>query len=83
VLRLQREGIEPRRFRAVRAPVLMLHGADDPHPGRATFELLRRVVPTIEYEELAGCRHEPWREPAGRERCLASLLAWLDRAGTR
>lgn len=78
VLRLQREGAEPAAFTSIRAPALQLHGADDPHPGRATHALLRRFVPHLRYEELRRCGHEPWLERHAREPFLARLASWLD-----
>jgi pimeloyl-ACP methyl ester carboxylesterase len=40
-LRRQDDGIEPQAFAAITAPVLMIHGDDDPHPGVAIRETLR------------------------------------------
>jgi len=77
VLRLQAEGVEPAAFAAITCPVLMLHGADDPHPGRATFELLRRFVPQLQYRGLSRCGHRPWGERHGREPFVAALREWL------
>lgn len=77
VLRLQREGVEPAAFAGIHAPVLMLHGDFDPHPGPETRDVLRRVIPQLEYTELARCGHEPWRERHAREPFLNKLRAWL------
>lgn len=77
VLRLQREGIEPAGFRAITAPVLMLHGDDDPHPGGATRDLLRRYIPHLEYVAFARCGHVPWVEPYARSAFLETLKNWL------
>src|SRR5262245_59584347 len=77
VLRLQREGIEPDAFRAVRARVLMIHGVVDPHPGEATRDLLRLFIPQLEYLELDRCGHEPWRERHARDRFVESVREWL------
>jgi pimeloyl-ACP methyl ester carboxylesterase len=79
VLRLQRDGIEPRAFRAVTARVLMIHGAEDPHPGEATRDLLRRYIPQLEYIELDRCGHEPWRERHARDRFVEFVREWLRR----
>ena len=77
VLRLQRDGAEPARFRAITAPVLMLHGDDDPHPGKATRDLLRRYVPHLEYTGFALCGHSPWLESHARNVFLTRLRDWL------
>lgn len=63
-LRLQAEGRHPAAFASITAPVLMVHGADDPHPGRMIRDSL--PIPQLVYHELAGCSHYPWRERAAR-----------------
>ena len=77
VLRLQAEGIEPPAFAAIRVPVLMLHGDEDPHPGPATRDLLRRFMPQLEFISFRQCGHTPWRERRAREAFLAALGGWL------
>lgn len=77
VLRLQAEGREPAAFAAITCPALMLHGEDDPHPGPATFALLRRFLPRLQYRSFARCGHRPWAERWAREPFLAELGDWL------
>ena len=77
VLGLQRDGVEPAAFAAITAPVLMLHGDHDPHPGPATFELLRENIPQLEYVGFSRCGHTPWKERHARAEFFATLLAWL------
>jgi pimeloyl-ACP methyl ester carboxylesterase len=77
VLRRQAEGVDPQSFAAIDAPVLMLHGAEDPHPGPMIRDSLLPYVARLEYAEIRRCGHEPWRERHGREPFLASLRAWL------
>ena len=81
VLRLQAEGVEPAAFAAITCPVLMLHGDDDPHPGPATFALLRRYVPQLRYRGFPRCGHRPWAERHAREPFLAALAEWLAAPG--
>jgi len=76
-LRRQAEGVEPTAFAAISCPVLMLHGDDDPHPGRATFDLLRRSLPQLQYRGFPRCGHRPWAERHAREPFLAALREWL------
>ncbi|MBX7193648.1 MAG: alpha/beta hydrolase [Sandaracinaceae bacterium] len=76
-LRLQHEGLEPASFSAIHAPVLMLHGEDDPHPAQSTFETLRAVMPTIELVTWPRCGHAPWNERHAREAFVARLCAFL------
>lgn len=77
VLRLQEQGIEPAAFGNIRAPVLMLHGEYDPHPGDAIRDTLRRVIPQLEYSSLARCGHLPWRERQAHAEFLRILQNWL------
>ena len=77
MLRLQEAGEHPRSFRSIRSPVLMIHGADDPHPGPMIRDSLRAVMPQLEYVELAACGHYPWLERAAREEFQHVLESWL------
>jgi pimeloyl-ACP methyl ester carboxylesterase len=79
MLRLQANGTYPASFRAIRSPVLMLHGSYDPHPGRKILASLRPYLPQIEYREWARCGHYPWVEREVREEFFAVLEAWLSR----
>ncbi len=73
MMRLQKEGVYPAAFAAVRSPVVMLHGAEDPHPGRMIYESLRTYMPQIQYIEFARCGHYPWEEKAAWQEFYKSL----------
>ncbi len=77
MLRLQEAGVYPAAFRAIEAPVLMLHGTYDPHPGAMIRDCLRQYMPQIEYRELQRCGHDPWRERFASDEFFAALRAWL------
>ena len=77
VLRLQRDGSHPAAFAAISRPVLMLHGEADPHPGRSTWEDLRKHIPHLEYRELPKCGHSPWLERQAKRTFFETLEAWL------
>jgi pimeloyl-ACP methyl ester carboxylesterase len=51
-LRLQEKGVYPAAFTSVKVPVLMLHGAADPHPGRMIRDSLQPHVLGLEYYEI-------------------------------
>ena len=72
-MRRQRDGLEPASFSAICCPVTMLHGADDPHPGKQTAETLRRYIPQLDYVALPRCGHEPWRERGAGKAFLETL----------
>jgi pimeloyl-ACP methyl ester carboxylesterase len=77
MLRLQAEGRYPAAFAAIRSPVLMLHGAYDPHPGAMIRRSLEPLLPQLEYHEWERCGHSPWRERQVRDEFFALLHAWL------
>ncbi len=77
MLRLQRTGVYPGAFSRITVPVLMLHGTEDPHPGRSTHAILHAVLPQVEYVELSNCGHYPWLERHAREPFYALIEEWL------
>src|SRR5262249_48324750 len=78
MLHLQREGVYPAAFARIHVPVLMIHGAEDPHPGRMILAGLTPHVPAIEYVEIARCGHYPWLEREARGTFFAVLRSWLE-----
>jgi pimeloyl-ACP methyl ester carboxylesterase len=79
MLRLQADATYPRAFAAIRSPVLMLHGAYDPHPGPLIRDGLRPLIPALEYREWEQCGHSPWLEPSVRDEFFGTLKRWLAR----
>jgi pimeloyl-ACP methyl ester carboxylesterase len=79
MLRLQGEGVYPAAFAAVDSPVLMLHGAFDPHPGRMIRASLEPHIRQLEYREWERCGHYPWLERTVRDEFFSGLRAWLAR----
>lgn len=54
--------------RAIRCPVVAIHGAYDPHPAGGVRLPLSRVLPDFRFVLLERCGHEPWRERHARDR---------------
>jgi pimeloyl-ACP methyl ester carboxylesterase len=77
MLRMQDEGVYPAAFAAIEAPVILLHGAVDPHPGRMIRATLVRHIRHLEYYEWANCGHYPWLEKSVRDEFFDVLRAWL------
>jgi len=77
MIRLQEAGTYPQAFSDLRSPVLMLHGAGDPHPGAMIRDSLLPRVRRLEYVELDRCGHYPWLERHARRRFFETLEAWL------
>jgi pimeloyl-ACP methyl ester carboxylesterase len=77
MIRLQADGTYPAAFARIQCPVLMLHGAYDPHPGAMIRDSLQKCMPHLEYHELEKCGHAPWVEQHARDRFLATARAWL------
>ncbi|HET6372391.1 MAG TPA: alpha/beta hydrolase [Candidatus Polarisedimenticolia bacterium] len=76
-LRLQDLSIHPEAFSAIDAPVLMLHGSIDPHPGAMIRASLERHLPGMVYREWERCGHYPWLERAIRDEFFDVLESWL------
>jgi pimeloyl-ACP methyl ester carboxylesterase len=77
MVRLQGEGVYPAAFAAIKSPLLMLHGADDPHPGEMIRASLEPHVPQLEYREWQRCGHYPWLEKSTRDEFFRVLRTWL------
>jgi len=79
MVRLQDQGVYPAAFSSIRSPVLMLHGAYDPHPGPMIRANLQPYLPHLEYREWERCGHSPWAEKYVRDEFFAVLREWLAR----
>jgi pimeloyl-ACP methyl ester carboxylesterase len=79
MIRLQKEGVYPAALAAIEAPVLMLHGAADPHPGPLIRASLAPYLAQLEYREWELCGHYPWLEKAVREEFFDVLRERLAR----
>ena len=77
MVRQQGEGVYPAAFAKIKSPVLMLHGADDPHPGEMIRASLEPHLPQLEYREWRRCGHYPWLEKSTRDEFFSVLRAWL------
>lgn len=77
MVRLQREGVYPAAFSAVTSPVIMLHGAYDPHPGQLIRASLEPHIAQLEYREWECCGHSPWAEKLVRDEFFTVLREWL------
>jgi pimeloyl-ACP methyl ester carboxylesterase len=77
MMRLQDNGFYPSAFAAIKSPVLMLHGAYDPHPGIMIRDSLKPYIPLLEYREWECCGHKPWIERQVREDFFSVMIEWL------
>lgn len=76
---LRRQGRFLDYARAVRCPVLALHGDYDPHPARGIQETLTEHVRDIRFILLENCGHTPWNERLARESFLRLLFEELEK----
>lgn len=83
MLRLQEAGVYPQAFSVIHAPVLMLHGSWDPHPGTAIRDSLLPFLPQLEYREWPDCGHYPWLERRVHDEFYAMLESWLHAVSRR
>lgn len=77
LVRLQQDGVYPAAFTAITCPVLMLHGAYDPHPGVLIRDSLLPHVPQLAYHGWERCGHEPWAERQVADDFYTVLCGWL------
>ena len=67
----------PAAFSHIVSPVLMLHGAYDPHPGKMIRDSLKPYIPQLEYREFEKCGHQPSIEAFARKDFFSVLHDWL------
>jgi len=79
MVRCQEAGIYPQSFSDITIPVLMLHGADDPHPGTMIRDSLKPYIPRLEYHEFSRCGHDPEIERYAKDEFFTVLSNWLTR----
>ncbi|MEQ8766748.1 MAG: alpha/beta hydrolase [Planctomycetota bacterium] len=68
MMRCQEAGMYPAAFERIDVPVTMIHGAEDPHPGRLIRDGLVPHLPELRYVEIPRCGHTPWIEREASER---------------
>lgn len=76
-MRCQDEGIHPQQFAKITCPVIMLHGAHDPHPGKMTYHQLREFIPHLEYKEFERCGHDPLIEKYAHKEYALFVKSWI------
>ena len=67
------------RLGALRVPMLVVHGADDPRTEPGELDRLRREVPGARIEMLAGAGHSPHSEPGSAAQVTALVRDFLSR----
>jgi pimeloyl-ACP methyl ester carboxylesterase len=77
MLRCQESGLYPAAFSRIVSPVLMLHGAYDPHPGKMIRDSLTAHIPHLEYREFERCGHQPSIEMFARDEFFSVMTHWL------
>jgi pimeloyl-ACP methyl ester carboxylesterase len=76
-LSLQEKGIQPAEFTNIKAPVTMIHGDEDPHPGPLIYKSLEKSISDIKYIELPRCGHKPWIESEAKNEFYKILTKCL------
>jgi pimeloyl-ACP methyl ester carboxylesterase len=77
MVRLQDSGLYPAAFASIVSPILMLHGAYDPHPGQMIRDVLKAYIPQLEYRQWERCGHKPWMERQVRDEFFSVMAGWL------
>ena len=71
-------GSIPECLTRVKAPVLLIQGAEDPIPYQEIADYLREHLAKLTLEVHSHCGHFPWLEPAAKEASIASCISFLD-----
>lgn len=74
---LQDRGIQPEEFKRIQAPVIMIHGDEDPHPGSSIYRSMTPFIRDIQYRELSRCGHIPWIERDAKDEFYELLTECL------
>jgi pimeloyl-ACP methyl ester carboxylesterase len=65
------------RLGALRVPLLVVHGVNDPRTEPGELDRLRRDVPAARLELIAGAGHSPHSEPGSAVTCTALVAEFL------
>ncbi|HSA37635.1 MAG TPA: alpha/beta hydrolase [Methanoregula sp.] len=71
---LRRKGVLIQMARAIRCPVIAIHGEFDPHPAQGVEEPLARVCPDFRFILLKKCGHRPWIERNASDAFYETLI---------
>ena len=71
---LRRKGVLAGMARAIRCPVVALHGDFDPHPAQGVEEPLSRECSDFRFILLGKCGHRPWIERLASDAFYEALL---------
>lgn len=74
---LQDRGVQPAEFKRIQAPVIMVHGDEDPHPGSSIYRSITPFIRDIQYRELSRCGHIPWIERDAKDEFYEFLTECL------
>jgi pimeloyl-ACP methyl ester carboxylesterase len=65
------------RLSELRAPVLVLHGSDDPRTEPGELDAVRSALPAARVHVIAGGGHSPHSEPGTATECRRAVLDFL------
>ncbi len=71
---LRRNGALLRMGRAIKCPVVALHGEYDTHPHEGVSKPLSKIISDFRMIVVDKCGHEPWAERQARERFFEMLI---------
>ena len=74
---LRRSGKLLEAGKAIRCPVVAIHGDWDPHPAEGVQKPLRGLLKDFRFILLRDCGHEPWMEKKAKDAFLKAIRAEL------
>ena len=72
---LRKKQILIQMAKAIRCPVVAIHGDWDPHPAEGVNDPLTKVLPDFRFVLLEKCGHRPWIERNAAETFYKVLVA--------
>jgi pimeloyl-ACP methyl ester carboxylesterase len=71
---LQQQRVQPAEFASIGIPVVMIHGDEDPHPGKLIYDSLFPFIKNLRYFGLPRCGHKPWIEQYAKDNFYELLI---------
>lgn len=77
-VRLRKQGVLLKAALSLSIPIVIIHGAEDPHPPEGVIDPLRKKSKYVTSYVLDRCGHHPWKEKYAKERFWQIIRAELN-----
>jgi pimeloyl-ACP methyl ester carboxylesterase len=80
---LRASGYFVEKIRSITCPVVVIHGASDPHPVQGVVEPFTKAGVDLSIHILPACGHTPWKERQARDQFFDLLKREIEEPGRR